>query len=302
MLLVGSWALLTVFGTAEVCRGGACRLTNGLPVLVRVIEGRAAVFASTNAVREAVAWMPSGTDLTVRGELQDEAVWVCVEPPERVSVWIYRELVRDGEVVADKSRLRSGAGLNFRTIGSLNKGERVDVRGKYGDWLRIRPPAELDFWVLRDQVEPLATMPPGGIVMDEDLPAEGERAGLSTNRTAEVPVIAETNLTVVLPQPLPPRPLPPELAGAVLADAPNQGEPVLLAGVLDFGAVGGFEAPFCLVEGQASGDTVPVCHLLVPVSLANPHVGTRVALGGTRWHVKGVALPVLVVHSLRALE
>lgn len=271
------------------------------PQRVRVIEGRAAVFASTNASREALAWLPAGAELSVRGELPDESVWVCVEPPEGVSVWIYRELVRDDKVTADKSRLRAGAGLAYRTVGSLSKGTRVEIRGKYGDWLRIKPPSDLAFWVLRDQVEPLAVMPPGGLVPESEAPPE--EASDATNRLAGVAAAADAGRWTAQsgPAPLPPPP-PPELAGAALADAPGQGAPMLLAGVLDWGAVGDFAAPFCLVARQSGGDTLPVCHVFAPASLAAPHVGERVALEGTRWQVKGVALPVLVVRTLRLQE
>ncbi len=268
----------------------------GTPQRVRVIEGRAAVFASTNAARDALAWLPAGAELTVRGELPDESVWVCVDPPETASVWIYRELVRDGAVTADKSRLRAGAGLSFRTVGSLAKGTRVEVRGSYGDWLRVKPPPGMDFWVLRDQVEPLAILPVGGVVPESETPEPGvlpEAAASDASATNRVVVPASL--------PLPARP-PPELTGRLLADVPGQGEPVLLTGVLDFGAVGGLAAPFCLVARQADGDTLPVCHVFAPASLAGPHVGARVALEGTRWQVKGVPLPVLVVRSLRPLE
>jgi hypothetical protein len=266
------------------------------PQRVRVIEGRAAVFASTNSAREALAWLPAGTELCVRGDLPDESVWVCVEPPESVTVWIYRELVRDGKVAADKSRLRSGAGLNYRTVGSLAKGTRVEVRGKYGDWLRIKPPAGIDFWMLRDQVEPLAVMPAGGAVPESEAPPEEVAA--ETNRLAAAAEPADTNRVAAQAMP----PLPPALAGAALADVPGQGAPVLLTGVLDWGAVGNFAAPFCLVARQANGETLPVCHVFAPASLASPRVGERVALEGTRWQVRGVAMPVLVVRSLRPQE
>lgn len=285
-------------------------LATNASLRVRVIEGRAAVFASTNAAREALAWLPAGTELSVRGELPDESVWVHVEPPESVTVWIYRELVRDGKVVADKSRLRSGAGLNFRAVGSLNKGTRVEVRGKYGDWLRIKPPAGLDFWMLRDQVEPLATAPAGGVAEEAEAPSEEEvMGGAETNRAPAEAAIIETNRLATWAQtraatpPASPLPLPPELAGAALVDVPNQGAQVVLTGVLDFGMVGGgFAASFCLVARQSEGDARPVCHVLAPTSMANPYVGEPVTLEGSRWQLRGVALPVLVVHKLRSVS
>jgi hypothetical protein len=264
---------------------------------VRVIEGRVAVFASTNAVREAVAWEPSGAELTVRGELTD-GDWVCVEPPDNVSVWVYRELVKDGVVLADKSRVRAGAGLNFRPVGSLDKGDRVEVRGSYGDWLKVKPPQDVKFWMLRDQVEPLAAMPPEGLEPD---PADAAVTGPAvTNEpvavvTQAVAVAVEPSVPVVLPV----LPAPPELRGFVLENAADQGAKVLLSGILDWGTVGVVAAPFCLVARQADGDTVPVCHLLAPTLTYSPHVGAAVMVEGTRWHVKGSELPVVIPVSVR---
>jgi hypothetical protein len=268
---------LLVFGWPVLAREGS------EPCRVRVIEGRAALFASTNALREAVAWQPSGTELAVEGELTDEA-WVRVAPPENVSVWVYRELVRDGVVAADKSRVRSGAGLAFRPVGSLRKGDRVEVRGSYGDWLKIKPPPEVSFWMLRDQVEPLASMPPEGV----DTPLAEEVAdGFVTNAV----VASVTNVPSAMAPP------PPELAGYVLDGTAEQGAKVVLSGLLDWGLVGAVTAPFCLVAKQADGDTAPVCHLWASALALD--VGASVIVEGTRWRVKGSDLPVVIPSSVR---
>ncbi len=282
-----SVAAAAVLIQAAAAEDPACR--------VRVIEGRAAVFASTNALREAVAWQPSGSDLAVRGELTD-APWVCVEPPENVSVWVYRELVKDGVVLADKSRVRSGAGLSFRPVGSLNKGERVEVRGSYGDWLRIKPPPDVRFWMLRDQVEPLAAMPPEDV---EPSPADESMALAVTN----APVAVASNLTVVAAPPAEtPVAAPPELRGFALDNTAEQGARVVLSGILDWGTVGAVTAPFCLVARQADGDTAPVCHLMAPALTYGPHIGASVVVEGTRWRVKGSSLPVVVPVSVRIVN
>ncbi|MDD4016880.1 MAG: SH3 domain-containing protein [Kiritimatiellae bacterium] len=262
------------------------------PYRVRVIEGRAAVYASTNGTQGAVTWLPAGTEFAVRGELT-EATWVRIDPPEGVSVWIYRELVRDGRVLADGSRIRSGAGLSFPPVAGLNKGDRVDVLGTYGDWLKIKPPPGVDFWVLRDQVEPLAVLPPEGV--EVSLPETGAVAEVTeilvpTNAPAGVP---EGSVTRVRP------PVPPELSGFMLEEGEEQGVNVVLQGVLDWGGIGAVSAPFCLVVRQPDGETLPVCHLLAPVLPCGSHIGESVTVEGTRWRVKGSALPMLVPLQVR---
>ncbi len=265
------------------------------PCRVRVIEGRAAVFATTNAVREAVVWLPAGAECAVRGELTEDP-WVCVEPPENVSVWIYRELVRDGLVRANKSRLRSGAGLNFRPVGSLNKGDRVEVRGAYGDWFRIRPPREVNFWILRDQVEPLAAMSPESVETNLEVTVA---VGIVTNE----PVAVTTNaVSAIAPAPVvivKPLRVPPELRGFVLDNMTDQGSNVVLSGLLDWGTVGAVSAPFCLVVQQANGDSTPVCHVMASALTYSPFIGSRVVVEGTSWRVKGSELPVIIPTRVR---
>jgi hypothetical protein len=253
---------------------------------VRVIEGRVAIFASTNAVREAVAWQPSGTELVVRGELSDEA-WVCVDPPENVNVWVYRELVKDGRVLADKSRVRSGAGLAFRPVGSLSKGDRVEVRGTYGDWLKVKPPPDVRFWVLRDQVEPLASAAPEGT--ETNLMDEGISGSVTNGPVASVP-------------PAPTAAVPPELSGFVLDRTQEQGAQIILSGTLDWGTVGVVAAPFCLVARTADGDTVPVCHLMAPMLTYSPLIGATVEVEGTSWRVKGAEWPVVIPSAVRVKD
>ena len=268
------------------------------PCRVRVIEGRAAVYASTNGLQGAVAWLPPGTEFAVRGALTEET-WVRIDPPVGVSVWIYRELVQAGRVLADGSRIRSGAGLSFPPVAGLSKGDRVEVLGAYGDWFKIKPPPGVDFWVLRDQVEPLAVLPPEGV--EASLP---ETAAVATGGVAEVTgVLVPTNapaggmpeggVTRVRP------PVPPELSGFMLEEGAEQGVKVVLQGVLDWGGIGAVSAPFCLVARQPDGETLPVCHLLAPVLPSGSHVGEAVTVEGTRWRVKGSALPMVVPLQVR---
>lgn len=270
------------------------------PLHVRGVDGRVAIYATTNSVREAVAWVPSDTELAVSGELSDEAVWVCIVPPEQVSVWVYRELVSKGVVQSDKVRVRSGAGLNYHPVGSLNKGEPVDVRGTYGDWIKIKPPAGLAFWVLRDCVEPLAVMPPEGVNAETNMPLVADSETLWTNAPALMTVAVATNPAVVMPAAVVTPP--PELSGYVLLVSSDQGACVRLSGVLDWGMVGAVAAPYCLIARQPNGDTLPVCHVVASAALAQSNVGNAVVIEGTRWCVKGSDIPVVLAATIQLVE
>jgi hypothetical protein len=274
--------------------------TDAPETYVRGIAGRLPIYAATNAPREAVAWLPGDTVLRVLGELEDDA-WVPVAAPDAVSAWIYRDLVRDGTVVADKSQVRSGAGMAFRPIVSLDRGAPVTVRGVYGDWIKIKPPPDAGFWVLRDQVEPLAAWPR----KEDDPPAQPDLyAALIEALTHDTPATAEPDA----PSPsgpgreTPPAVPPLELNGYLLEDAPAQGERVTLSGTLDWGGVDAVTAPFRLIARDASGDATPLCNLLAPEITYGPRIGTRMTVEGTRWNVKGSRLPFIIPLNVRTDE
>ncbi len=275
------------------------------PLLVRGIESHVAIYAVTNAPRDVVAWLPADTVFTVKGDLTD-GPWVCIMPPDAVSVWIYRELVRNGVVVADGSLIRAGAGMSYSPVTRISSRERVKVRGVYGDWLKIAPPPGVLFWVLRDQVEPLAISP-----SDEgESPAEpnvftGMIDALTNETTALIPPspsvpsradLSDSALSLVPVIP------PAELAGYELMQRTDQGEHIVLKGTLDWAGLSSISAPFSLVERQTDGDSVPICLLLAPELTYGPNVGSVVTVEGTRWFVKGSVLPFMIPHMLRVGE
>lgn len=258
---LGFAAILFVLGT--VCGQD---MQVGAKAFVRGIEGVLPVYASTNAPLEAVAAVSGDAVLTVLGTLSDE-FWVPIAAPDTVSVWIYRDLVRDGVVCAEKSQVRSGAGLTYRPVASLDRGASVEVRGRYGDWLRIKPPPEVRFWVLRDQV-------------------------VSTGMQPE-PDLYTALINALTNSPPPPS----ELSGYALEESVAQGERVTLKGILDWGGMGAVAAPFRLMavsRDDEDEDAVPLCNLLASEIAYGPHIGAFATVEGTRWRVKGSRLPFVV--------
>ncbi len=273
---------------------------------VRGIQGRFALYATTNPPLEAVTWLPAETELAVVGELTD-APWTPVRAPDTLSVWIYRDLVRDGKVLADKSLVRAGAGTAFRPLASLDRGTPVKVRGPYGDWLKIAPPPSMTFWVLRDQVGPVAEQP-------REIDAAQARADLYSalldafsnpssvqSPGPEAPPDPAAPVPDLPAPPKPPRamPRPPELAGYALDETAVQGERVTLRGTLDWGGADPISAPYRLVAREPGGDAVPLCNLLAPEITYGPHIGAEATVEGTRWFVKGARLPFVIPFAVR---
>ena len=266
------------------------------PIRMRVIADRAPVCTATNPTRETVLWLPSGAEVNLIGELVDGQEWVRVTAPPALALWIYRELVRDGRVIADKSQIRTGPGQAFPVVAQLIRGEPVTVRGTYGDWLKIVPPAQQSFWMMRDNVEPLAFPAPEGESDVADVPGGPASEG-------EVPVEAAPEVSLPAPAPIVERfrpPVPSELSAFVLDEKREQGRPAERRGILDWGGVGSVSTPFCLVGRRGAGEeSAPVCHLILPVATYGPHIGAALSITGTEWYVNGSALPVLIPTRVR---
>ncbi len=271
-------------------------VASGTPIRMRVIEGRAPVCTATNQTRETVLWLPAGAEVELFGALADGQEWVRVTAPPALALWVYRELVRDGHVTADKSQVRTGPGQAFPVVAQLGRGDPVTVRGTYGDWLRIAPPAQQSFWMVRGDVEPLALPAPEKEPDVADTPEDFVLEG-------EEPAEEVSGISSPVPPPVAERILPPvpsELSAFVLDEAREQGRPTERRGILDWGGVGSVSTPFCLVgQREAGGEMAPVCHLILPVATYGPHIGAAVSIAGTEWHVNGSALPVLIPARVR---
>ncbi|MBT3194025.1 MAG: SH3 domain-containing protein [Verrucomicrobia bacterium] len=110
-----------------------------------VSASRVNVRAIPDAQGEIVGQVSQGTVLTGSGDQRDG--WVGIRPPSEISVWLYGELVRDGVVAAGSVRVRSGPGIGYRPVGTLEKGTKVETLGTKGDWLRIAPPPACTVWI-----------------------------------------------------------------------------------------------------------------------------------------------------------
>jgi len=92
-----------------------------------------------------------------------EDLWVQVVPPESTDFWVHKEFVVEDTVLVNRLNVRSGAGINYNVVGSFAKGDKVERRGSFGEWLKVGAPADASLWVSRDLVEildPNATVPP----------------------------------------------------------------------------------------------------------------------------------------------
>jgi len=271
-------------------------------VMARVMEERAALYAGADSPQENVAaWLPPATELEVCGAYDAAAPWVTVRPPDSLTLFIYCDLVKDGRVTADQSQVRSSPSSAARAVGSLNKGDLVEVRGVYGDWHRIAPPAAMRFWMKRDQVEIFVKMSDAELSADllrrlhaafsvGDNDVSGQ-AGTNVLSAALAATTSVASVVAELPR------LPAELAGYVLDETKEQGKPLILSGILDWGGVGEVKAPFTLVELQADGGAHILCHLFAQDQDLSNLLGASITAQGIGWYVRGSGPPVLLLEK-----
>lgn len=270
------------------------------PAIVRGIDGRLAVYAFSNTSSEVVAWLSANTTLKVKGALTDNQ-WLCVEPTDSMNVWVYRELIRDNRIHADKSQIRAGIGMNSRPVARLNKGMSVEVRGTYGEWLKIKPPDGVVFWVLREQVEPVADnfqldveeypFPNTGLVSVDQITRGTLDLDTAALRDTNALTIKVTGETCAPPTPV--------LRGLAADDmAVVQGRSATFTGLLDWGSVGMSAFPYCITRIKENGESTPICHLSGSVEISDDLIGTTVTVEGTCWFTKESPLPVLVPHVI----
>ncbi len=123
-------------------------------VVLKVTGDNVNLRAIADGESEVVSQVSCGTILHADKYL-DDSDWIGVAVPAGVAVWVYAELVRDDVVAVSKLSVRSGPGINYRTVGMLLKGTKVRSHGTLNGWLKISAPASCRVWISRKYVEPV---------------------------------------------------------------------------------------------------------------------------------------------------
>jgi len=120
---------------------------------VRVTGDRVNLRAGPSEQTEVVSQVSKGDVLVVERGSEDD--WTAIVPPPAVNLYVYAELVKDGIVTASKAKVRGGPGINYKAVGTLEKGAGVKVRDSVGEWLKIAPPTGSVLWISRRNVQPV---------------------------------------------------------------------------------------------------------------------------------------------------
>jgi uncharacterized protein YgiM (DUF1202 family) len=121
---------------------------------VPLVSGPAVVSANHVNVRskaglvgEVVTHVTNGSPVTVVEEIHlkksgpdEPSAWAKILLPSDTKVWVKSSLLENG-AVAKKVNLRAGPGENYGVLGTVNKGDAVQVVDTKGEWTQIQAPA-----------------------------------------------------------------------------------------------------------------------------------------------------------------
>ncbi len=279
-----NWKKVLLVGVVFCLAGGAFGQTK-----VKVVGQRVNLRAKAAPESEVVGQVGEGEILPAKS-VGDE--WVEVATPDKVDVWVHRDFVKDGVVSANKLFVRGGPGINYSVVGTMGRGEAFSVRGEFGEWLKIAPPASSSLWVSRQFVQ----------VVQPEKPRPPEPRPVARPVPAPVPPPVPP---VQLPPPVappvtaaqePPPVAPP--ADLVLIPLEGQGRFVQREGELRM--VGfAFSSPsrYRLVRYEGNR-TVVICFVRGNNSQLNSFVGQRLLIRGREYWVRGADYPVVIPEQI----
>ena len=256
---------------------------------------------------EVVGQVSEGSTLTVRSVTNE---WVEVLPPDHVDFYVHRDFVKDGKAIVAPLNIRSGPGINYHKVGALRKGEPVAVRGEFGEWVRIAPPAACSLWVSKEflqfrQIRP----PPTPVVASTNAPPTGRPATNMVAAPAVPPVPKPPERPVVPPvRPIPPAavveaPAPARYVPADLRLAPveNQGRSVQREGRVRMPLLTLSRPSKFVLVAEEGNTSETVCYLRGNEAQMKSFEGRRLRIRGREYWVQGHRYPVVVVDQIAVL-
>ena len=141
---------------------------------IKVAGNDAVLRASPSDGAEVVCTLSAGDVLTAEKGLDYD--WVEVLPPHGLDLWMYSELVMDGQVVGPKAAIRAKPDTASKAVFKVEKGESVTVRGAQGEWLKIAPPRNFTLWIPKRNIETDANRDKKAVSRDRVTKSAGETA------------------------------------------------------------------------------------------------------------------------------
>ncbi len=142
--------------TKTAARAGELRVVKADNVNLRARPSRAA---------EVVAQLKKGDEVKL---LETKSVveggktqqWGRVNLPASAKCYVSSKFIANGKASGDAVNIRSGPGMNFKEVGKLTKGEKVEVVKAGAEWTQIKPTTDCFGWVATDYLEAVPLTPP----------------------------------------------------------------------------------------------------------------------------------------------
>ena len=167
---------------------------------MQVAAGSTPIYAQASASGQQVGNATAGEILFVA---RVEGDWAAISPPDRLDLWLNKDFIEGNRVVAKSIQIRSGPGVEYGVVGTLERGAPVMPRGESGDWCKIAPPSSTTLWVKKSDLSEIQAR---------------------TTPIQEVATVPEPPKPAPEPVPAPPPPPPPPpqpVAAAVPAPEPT---------------------------------------------------------------------------------
>lgn len=289
---------------------------NGLSATELKVRGdRVILRAAPSESSEIVSQVSDGDILATEKSIDGE--WIEILPPEKVSFWVYGELVKDGVIAASKVQVRVGPGINYRAVGELGKDEKISVRGEYREWLKIAPPPGCRLWVNKKYVdavdkpavpETAVDQKSGGSSTDKKT-VSAEKPVILSKPAVKPPILRVHDEPAVLKKETPPvhvqPPLPSRQTSSMspedsirgkMVSSKEQGRIIQYSGVLRRAGLFVWRQPskYRLVVHDSHGEAVTLCHLLGNESQLVPLTDRPVTIHGREYWIQGVRQPVVI--------
>ncbi len=153
----GSWIVFT----ARADSGAAVPM----PAAPAIETGRGIVKGQRSNVRarpslnsEVISQLHKGDSVDVLErktvtEREKSMDWLRIALPATAKCYVSAKHLTDGAANVENLNVHCGPGTNYRDIGKLPKGTKVEVVEKKGEWAQIRPTAECSGWIAAELVD-----------------------------------------------------------------------------------------------------------------------------------------------------
>jgi hypothetical protein len=227
-----------------------------------------------------------------------EGDWVQVLPPADVYYYVHSRYVEKGIVTGARVRMRTGAGVGHAIVDELKEGERIDIKGVWDEWVKLKPPLGCTLWVHKTLVEdvfapPSAPPKPVKVIVTPVAKPEQKKAPAPVKR----PVVVATAPVAVGPGPKAAE-TPAVIKKEGLVPLPGQGRLKSYEGVLDKKGVLTGEIRKYRLVGSNDRRRKTVCYVMGNKAQLSELVGSAIVVAGREYWILGEKLPILVAEEI----